>query len=97
MSTSPTRTAGQAAGCSRSCPNLRRANELDGWISDVAKERDRYRDALWECMKAAGADTSYADSAAHAAALARGKLGDEAIEAVLELRRDYGDLPAVGA
>lgn len=49
----PARTQGQRAGSKRndcpggrSCPNLRRANVLDDWITQVATERNGYREAL---------------------------------------------------
>lgn len=58
----------------------------------VTAERKQLIEALWECMKQAGADTSYADSAEHAYAL--GESGhppftQAVIEAVKELRQDY--------
>lgn len=51
--------------------------------------REELIEALWECMKAAGADTSYADDADHAYRL--GHLPDSAVRAVRELRQDYID------
>lgn len=89
----PARTPVQASGstpCGAKCPAI----PLDGmgvWVRDIAAERDRYRDALWECIKASGADTSYADDARHAAGLAHGKLGALAVAAVRDLRVAYDE------
>lgn len=54
-------------------------------------ERKELVGYLWACMKWAGADTSYADNAEHAYQL--GHLGDNAVEAVKELRKDYDECP----
>src|SRR5689334_2497456 len=68
-----------------------RALSNEQQILELEDELDRCVEALWECMKAAGADTSYAAGHRHAYAL--GKAGQPtlpvaAIQAVQELRND---------